>query len=70
MHTQKWVSQLDNWHTAGNNHDRELVQNWLMNAKKICGNLFRELLKVAKKRIVWLDVERPGNEMLLECFDI
>jgi hypothetical protein len=64
------VSQLDNWHTAGNNRDRELVQNWLTNAKKICRRAFWELLKVAKSGIVWLDVERSGNEMLLEYFDI
>jgi hypothetical protein len=36
------MSQLDNWHTTGNNHDRQLVQNWLMNAKKICGKAFQE----------------------------
>jgi hypothetical protein len=43
MYTQAGMSQLDNWHTVGNNHDRELVLSWLMNARTLSGKGFWEL---------------------------
>jgi hypothetical protein len=42
------MSQFENWHTVGNNHDRELVLNWLMNAGILSGKGFWELLNLPK----------------------